>query len=174
MGNLVLRYNKVAFYGVPGESGGDPTYTRMHGYTDMSESKNVTTYDRKYVDRKSNDVDITGYAPSISFSFDQMTDDTVSMDIAGIIDNEKIGADAVRSVVVVDFTQTVTGGGFKAYKRDWSVVGDSVGSGTDAFIYSGTFNSKSEAVWGKAVVATPTGGGNEDAETITFTPDSGE
>lgn len=171
MGNLVLRYNKVAFYGVPGGSG--ETYTRMHGFTDMSESKNVTTYDRKYIDRKSNDVDVTGYAPSISFSFDQMTDDAVSKDITDIIDNEKIGADAVRSVVVVDFT-TKDGDGFKAYKRDWSIVGDSVGSGTDAFIYSGTFNSKSEAVWGKATIATPTGGDNESAETITFTADSGE
>lgn len=171
---LVLRYNKVAFYGVPATQGNTVTYTRMHGFTDMSESKNSTTYDRKYVDKKTSDVDVTGFAPSISFSFDEQTDDNVCTDITNIIDNEKIGSDAVRSIVVVDFTQSVTGGGFKAYERKWSVVADSAGSGTDAFQYSGSFNAKSEIVWGKAVVATPEGGDNETAETVTFTADSAE
>lgn len=169
--SIVLRYNKVAFFGVPDEGNTTVTYTRMHGFSDMSESKNVTTYDRRYVDKKSNDVDVTGYAPSISFTFDEHRGDTVCEDIAGIIDNEKIGADAVRSVVVVDFTQPESDG-FRAYKRDWSIVGDSVGSGTDAFAYSGTLNSKSEAVWGVAKVKTPAGGNNETAEVITFTEDS--
>lgn len=169
--SIVLRYNKVAFYGVPKSAGGEVTFTRMHGFSDMSESKNVTTYDRRYVDKKSNDVDVTGYAPSISFTFDEHRDDVVCEDIAGIIDNEKIGSDAVRSVVVVDFTQPQEDG-FKAYKRDWSIVGDSVGSGTDAFVYSGTLNSKSEAVWGIAKVTSPSGGDNETAEVITFTADS--
>ena len=168
---LVLRYNKVAFYGVPAESGNTLTYTRMHGFTDMSESKNSTTYDRKYVDKKTNDVDVTGFAPSIAFTYDEQTDDNVCKDITDIIDNEKLGTDAVRSIVVVDFTQPMTEGGFKAYERKWSIVADSSGSGTDTYQYSGTFNAKSEKVWGKATVATPEGGDNETAETITFTAD---
>ena len=92
-------------------------------------------------------------------------------DITDIIDNEKIGTDAVRSIVVVDFTQPIAEGGYKAYERKWSIVADSSGSGTDAFQYSGTLNVKSEKVWGKAVIATPEGGDNETAETITFTAD---
>ena len=166
---LVLRYNKVSFYGVPATEGSTTTYTRMHGFTDMSESKNSTTYDRRYIDKKTNDVDVTGFAPSISFSFDEYTDDAVCKDITDIIDNEKIGTDAVRSIVVVDFTQPIVEGGYKAYERKWSVVADSSGSGTDAFQYSGTLNVKSEKVWGTSVITTTEGGDNETAETITFT-----
>lgn len=174
MSNAVMRYNKVAFLGVPKELGTEVTYTRMHGFTDMSESKNAITYERRYVDRKTSDTDVTGFAPSISFGFDEYTDDAVSKDIVGIIENEKIGTDAVRSIVVVDFSKTDSDGKYNAYERKWSIVGDTQGDGTDAFKYSGTMYSKSEKVLGKAVVATPTGGDNESAETITFTADSGE
>lgn len=173
---LKLRYNKVAFYGVTTGTGlsETTTYKRMHGFTDFSESKNVVTYERRYVDRKSSDTDVTGYAPSIAFSFDDYTTDDVCADIADIIDNEKIGTKAVRSIVVVDFTKAgVTTGTYKAYERKWSVIADSSGSGTDAYVYSGTLNAKSEIIWGEAAITSPaTGGNNETAEEITFTPDS--
>lgn len=174
MGDLVLRYNKVAFMGVPASGGSTVTYTRMHGFTSMSLSRSAQTYDRKYIDRKSNDVDTIGYSPSMSFGFDELRNDAVCTDLAAIIDNEKVGPDAVRSIVVVDFTKTAADGKYKAYERKWSVVPDSEGDGTDAYTYSGSFNSKSEIVWGTATIATPSGGDNETAETITFTADSGE
>lgn len=177
MGTLKLRYQKVAFYGVPASGGsGEPTYTRMHGFTEMSNQKNAATYDRRYVDRKSNDVDVTGYAPTTSFSFDEISDDAVCTDIVNIIDGELIGSDAVRSIVVVDFSKPVSGSQntYEAYERKWSITGDTDGSGTEAYTYSGSFNSKSEKVTGTATVATPAGGDNETAETVTFTKNSGE
>lgn len=168
MGKLKMRYNKVAFYGIPSGSGDTLTYTRMHGFTEMSESKNPSTYERKYVDKKTSDTDITGFAPSISFNFDEHEGDPVCADMVNIIDNEKVGSDAVRSIVVVDFSDK----DLKAYERKWSVISDTQGDGTDAYTYSGTLNCKSEKVWGSATVTTPTDGNNETAEVITFTADT--
>lgn len=174
MSELVLRYNKVAFLGIPSSDDDTVTYTRMHGFTSMSISRSAQTYDRKYIDRKSNDVDTVGYSPSMSFGFDEMRGDDVCEDIVSIIENEKVGSDAVRSIVVVDFSKTVSGGKFKAYERKWSIVPDAEGDGEEAYTYSGTFNSKSEIVWGTAEVQSPSGGDNESAEIIKFTAGLGE
>ena len=48
-----------------------------------------------------------------------------------------------------------------AVKRDFAVVADSEGDGTDAYTYSGTFRAKGEKVLGTATSA-------DDWQTITF------
>lgn len=168
--NLVSRSDKKAFWGVVSSS--STTYTRMRGFTDFSGSKNPKEYSRQYVDEKHEQTDVVGYSPSWSFGFDEYTDDAVLQDIAQLMDNEVVGSDAVREIVFVDFskpegTSTIT---YPAVKRSFSVIGDSEGSGTDAYTYSGNLKVKSEAVTGTASIATPTGGTPDTVETITFSP----
>lgn len=47
---LVGRHKRVAFMDVAGDG---KTYTRMTGFTSMSESKNASEYSRHYVDEES-------------------------------------------------------------------------------------------------------------------------
>ena len=165
---LVLRASRKMFMGVVGEE--TTTYTRMRGFTSLSESKNPVEYSRKYVDETFETTDVTGMSPSYDFTFDLMTPNAVLDDIAGIIDNETLGTDAVREFVCVDFFKPGTGDGtYEAIKRSFSIIGSTVGDGTDALTYSGTLRVQDTMVKGTATIATPEDGTAETVETITFT-----
>lgn len=147
---LAKRSDKVAYFGVGSVEA--ETFARMKGFTEMSTNKNPSEYSRRYVDEAFEQTDVTGYSPSISYGFDHYIGDTVHDDIVGITDNEKLGDDAVRSIVIVDFTKPVEGKGYEAKKRSFAVIPDSEGDSTDAYTYSGTFRSKGEVVHGTATV----------------------
>lgn len=155
MDKILKRSDKKAFYGV-----GD-TFKRMRGFTDFSLSKNPTEYSRKYVDESSERNDVVAYNPSISFAFDRFSDDPVHTDIVGIADEEAVGADAVRSIVLVDTTEEL-GEGFKAQKREFAVIPDSEGNDSDTYTYSGTFKANGGIIKGYAVT-------NDGWQTVTFT-----
>ena len=163
MKTIVKRSDKVAFFGVVSED--SVTFHRMTGFTDLSTSKNPAEYSRQYVDESFETTDVIGYSPSMSYNFDQFTENPVHEDIVSISDNEMIGNAAVRSILVVDFTKEgETEGTFKARKRDFAVIPDSEGDGTEAFTYSGTFKVKGETVVG-TVTST------DSWQTCTFTED---
>ena len=159
---LVTREQKVMFQGVP-ETGGTVTYKRMQGFTDMSKSHNAQEYSRRYVDEKSERTDLTGYAPSISFAFDQMLGNAVHDDIVKIVDGEKIGTDCVRSLILVDLTTKDDVGKCTGLKRNFSIIPSSEGDSTDAYTYSGEFkaNGETEVVTGEV-----------SADGLTFTIDT--
>ena len=158
---LVGRSDKVAFYGVTVDS--TTTYHRMSGFTEMSVSKNAKEYSRQYVDEAFEQTDVTGYSPSISYAFDQYSDNAVHTDLAAVADNEKVGSAAVREIIIVDMTAAGTAAGSqKAQKRSFAVVPDAEGGSADAYTYSGTFRAKSTVVMGTATSA-------DGWETVTFT-----
>lgn len=144
MGKLVTREKKVAFLGCVGEDN-QITYHRMRHFTSMSKSSNPNEYSRKYVDEAGENTDVTGYSPSISYGFDQYVGDAVHDEIIAITDGEKVGDDAVRKIVIVDFTQKGTAeNSFKAIVRDYAVIPDSDGDDENTYTYSGNFKNKSE------------------------------
>ena len=158
-----MRADRKMFMGV----GSDKSIHRMRGFSSLSESKNPVEYTRKYVDEVFETTDVTGVSPSYDFTFDMMTPNAVLDDLAGIIDGEMLGTDAVRTFYCVDFHKAV-GGGFACVKRDFAVIGSSVGDGTDALTYSGTLRVKTSAVEGVATIKTPENGDKENVETIEF------
>lgn len=142
---LKKRSDKVAFFGVSDSSGGTVTYHRMQGFTELSTSKNSTEYARQYVDRDMEETDVVGYSPSMGYNFDAYVGNAVHTDIAKITDEEMTGLDAVRPIIVVDMTEDGTEEGSKAaIKRDYAVIPDAEGDGTDAYTYSGTLKVKGE------------------------------
>ncbi|MBR6523454.1 MAG: hypothetical protein IKT39_02445 [Clostridia bacterium] len=166
MGNLIKRSDKKAFYGVLGDAG--PVFTRMRYFTEISISKNPVEYSRQYVDEAMERTDVVGYSPSMSFGFDDYTEDAVLADIVGIINDEKLGTDAQRDIVMVDFARP-SGAGFEATKRTFAVIADAEGDGTEAYTYSGNLKVVSSIVKGVASIATPEDGDSDSVETITFT-----
>ena len=161
--NLVKRSDKVAFLGCLAT--GTETFNRMRGFTSLSGSKNPKEYSRQYVDEEFEVTDVTGFSPSYDFGFDQYTDDPVHEEMVEILDNEKTGTDARRNMVIVDFSSPVQGGGYKAVKRTWSIIGDSEGDSTDAYTYSGTFRSAGNKAFGTATL-------NSDNSVATFVEDN--
>ena len=137
-GTLKKRSDKVAFLEV------NEVLTRMEGFTTFSQSKNPTEYSRRYVDQDFENTDVTGYSPQIGFGFDQYEGNDVHDLIVDILDNEKLGNDAIVTICVVDVTDGT------AIKREWTVVGDSEGDSMDAYTYSGNFRVKGEKVFGTA------------------------
>ncbi len=150
---LIKRSDKVAFLGCKG-TGSSEEFNRMRGFTSFSQSKNPTEYSRRYVDEDFDQTDVTGYTPSYAFGFDQYKGDPVHEEIVDILDNEKLGTDAVRNVVVVDFSQPASepADGFVAVKRSFSIIGDTEGDSTDAYTYSGNLRVKGERILGTATV----------------------
>ena len=147
---IVGRHKRVAFMDATGDG---KTYTRMTGFTSMSESKNSTEYSRQYVDEASERSDVVGYSPSNDYEFDRYTNDPVQQKIATITDDELLGSDAQVTIVVVDLFEPKSGSDANsctARKRVWSVIPDTQGDGTDALIYKGSFKAAGEAVKGTA------------------------
>lgn len=169
-GNIVLRAKRKYFMGIT--NGSTTTYQLITNCTDFSESKNTTTYEAKYVEDSHTTTYTTGMSSSITYSFDLHTPDEVNADLAMISDDEVIGDEAVREIIQVDFHKPVTGGGYEARKRRFTVVPDASGSGTDALVYSGTLSAEGEAIKGVATIATPTNGNWENVRTVTFTEDT--
>lgn len=157
---LIKRSDKVSFFG--NMNTGTETFNRMRGFTTLSGSKNPKEYSRQYVDEEFEVTDVTGYSPSIEFGFDQYKGDLVHDEMVEILDKEKTGTDARRNIVTVDFSQPVQGGGYKAVKRAYSIVGDSDGDSMDAYTYGGTFRAAGKIIEGKATL-------NSDNSVATFT-----
>lgn len=160
MGKLIKRSDKLAFYGVPSDSG--TVYHRMTGFTEISISKNPKEYTRQYVDEDFEQSDVVGYSPQMSFSFDCYAGDAVHTDIVSIADNEISGTDAVREIISVDLTKGNDTDGYYAIKRNYAIITDSEGSDKDAYTYSGTFKANSEKVFGTAK-------SDDNFATVTFT-----
>ena len=157
---LVARHKKVAFYGVPNESG-EVTYCRMPKFTQLNQNKNPITYDRQYVDEPFQQSDVTGYSPSIAYAFDYYRNFPVQEDIVKITDGELIGDDAVRDIIVVD-VETGT-----ATKRPYSVIPNTEGDNINIYTYSGDFKCKGEKVIGTASSA-------DNWQTCTFAEGTGD
>lgn len=127
------------------------------GFTSFSEAKNPKEYSRQYVHEKSERTDVTGYAPSISYSCDIYSADPVIGEIVDITDNELTGTAAHREVVSVNLWQPgATNGTYTAYKRSYAVIADAKGDGTEALIYSGNLKCVGEPVKGTFAIATKT------------------
>lgn len=161
---LVKRSDKVAFYGIKAAEGDTYTYHRMQGFTDMSTSKNPIEYSRQYVDEDFEQADVVGYSPSIAYGFDQFAGNAVHEDIAKISDDELLGTDAIRPIILVDLTKA---SGVNAVKRDFAVIPDSEGDSTDAYTYSGNLKVKGDKIKGTATSA-------DGWKTITFTEEGAE
>lgn len=162
------RSDKKAFYGIPDAVGGKVTFTRMRYFTELSISKNPKEYSRQYVDEAEERTDVVGYSPSMSYNFDDYTGDAVLEDIVKITNEELLGTEAQREVVMVDFSRPTEDGGYYAIKRTFAIIADSEGDSTDAYTYSGTLKTVSAKVIGVATIATPDGGTSDDVQTITF------
>ena len=146
MNKLLRRSNKVAFYSI---KNGDVTeYHRMKGFTDFTVSKNPSEYSRKYVDETFEQSDVVGYSPSVSFSFDYIKDNKIHNDIANISKNELVGDDAVREILMIDFSSDEKNP--TAIKREFSVIVENEGSGMEGYIVKGSFKVKGEKIFGKA------------------------
>lgn len=153
------RSDKIAFYGITDKN--ITTYYRMKGFTDFTVNKNPAEYSRKYVDESFEQSDVVGYSPSVSFSLDVIGGNKVAEDIEKIATNESLGADVVRSIVIIDLSKSESGK-YNAVKRDFAVIIDTEGSGTDAYQISGTLKAKSNVVSGTASTS-------DKFATVTFT-----
>lgn len=149
MSAVVKRCKKLAFYGVPITTEGVESYKfyRMKGFDDITTAKNPREYSRQYVDEEFEQTDVVGYNPSISFGFDRFTDDAVHDDIVSIFNEEKVGADAVRPIIMVDLESENN----SAIKRNFSVIAENEGSGVDLYKYTGSLRVKSEKIAGTAI-----------------------
>ena len=145
-GNIVQRAKKLAFYGVPKEN--ETVFYRMKGFTKLETEKNPSEYSRQYVDELFEETDVTGYSPSVLYEFDRYADDPVHQDMVLLTDREMIGDDAVRTLIMADLALPNEDGSFPAIMRDFAVIPDSEGDGTDAYIYTGSFRAKGEKVIG--------------------------
>ena len=142
------------------------TINRMTGFTSLSKSMNPKEYTRQYIDMEGEITDVIGYSPSLDFAFDCDTTNAVHTDLASISDDSKTGSDAERYIYSVDLTK-VSGAGFVARKRKYSVIPDAEGDSMDAYTYSGSFKAKDSDIVGVAVL-------NADKTQITtFTPNAG-
>lgn len=122
-----------------------PEYTRMQGFTEGGKTMNSSTYDRRYIDEKTERSTVTGYSTEIAYNFDRIVDNAIHEKIANIHDNELVG-----EVVQILTVNTVTK---EAKLRNYSVIPDADGDNTDAYTYSGNFHADGIITKGTAIVS---------------------
>ncbi len=157
---IVARHKKLAFFGVIGSDGAEK-FMRMPKFTTLSQSKNPIEHNRQYVDEPFQETDVIGYSPSISYAFDLHRNCEVQKDIVNITDNELLGDDAVRNIVIVDVDEGT------AIKRPYAVIPTTEGDNINIYTYSGDFKCKGEKIHGTA-------SSSDGWQTITFTENSGD
>lgn len=151
---MVRRTDKVAFFSSDSE-----IYKRMTNFTEITQSKNAIEYSRQYVDEDFERTDIVGYSPSISYNFDYAGEkNEVHKAIVDITDNEKLGDDAIVSIVLVDMTDEA----HKATHREFSIIPDTEGDSMEAYTYTGTMRANGPVTIGKATTS-------DEWKTCTFT-----
>ena len=144
----------------------NPVWTRMQGFTEGGKSMNSSTYDRRYIDEKTERSDVVAYKPEIAYNFDRIVGNAVHEKLVAIHNNETTGASV--EILTIDFKATTTGG-YEARKRTYSVIPDASGDSTDAMTYSGSFSAAGVQTEGVASIGasyTP-----ETALTATFVPE---
>lgn len=162
---MVQRYQRVAFMNTGTSE--NPTFTRMTGFTSMSNSKNAKEYTRQYVDEPGERSDVVGYAPSTDYAFDRDSENAVHKKIAAIHDGELVGNDTHVEILVVDLFDTSSGSteNCVARKREYAVVPSTDGDSVDALTYSGSFKAVGKFEEGTATVSA-------DGQTATYTKKS--
>lgn len=164
-GQVYNRADIVNFMGLTLDA---TIFHRMKGFTEGGKSLNSSTYDRRYIDEKTERSDVVAYATEIAYAFDRMYGNAVHNIIAKVHDDEVVGFNV--PIVTVNFNEPVEGG-YKAKMRVWSVQPDADGDSTDAYTYSGIFKANGSIVTGVAKIET---GNANDSTTITavkFTAD---
>ena len=143
------RHEILAFYGIKYENSGQISvaYKRMTKFTQLTQNKNPIEYSRQYVDEAYQFSDVVGYAPSIEYAFDAHSSNEVQEDIIKITNDEALGDDAVRTIIIVD---TTTG---EAISREYSVVPSTEGDNANIYTYSGTFKTREHTKHGTATTA---------------------
>lgn len=133
-----------------------PVYTRMQGFTEGGKTLNSSTYNRRYIDEKTERSTVTGYSTEIAYSFDRIVGNAIHEKLAAIHDEEKVGE--IVQILSVDVKTN------EARLRNYSVIPDTDGDGTDAYQYSGNFHADGEITTGTATVSA-------DGLTATFAED---
>ena len=130
-------------------SGDSAAYNLIgEGFTAFPVALNPKEYTRKYVNYKTEKSDVIGYAPSISYSCDCISDDPVVQEIVAITDAEALGTDTHRKVVTVNAWEEDDSGNCPAYMRTYAIIPAGKGDGTDALVYTGTMKAVSDQVEG--------------------------
>lgn len=143
-GDILNRADKVNFMEL------EEKLQRMHGFTDMGQSSNSSTYDRRYVDERTERSDVTGYGKEIAYGFDEMQGDPVHEKLVEIEEDELVNEKV--NIVTVDFSRPIAEqeGKYLARKREYSVIPDAGGDNTDAYTHSGTFKASGKIIKGTA------------------------
>lgn len=157
-------YNRADIVNFMGLTKDATTFNRMTGFTDNGKTLNAETYERRYVDEKTSRKDVTGYATEIAYGFDRYANNQVHELVANVHDLEQTGV--VVPIVTVNFNEKGTGNNeFKARKRNYSIIPDGDGDGTDAYQYSGTLGANGDVIKG---IASST----DNWKTCSFTADT--
>ena len=162
-------YNRADIVNFIGLTLNATVFQRMKGFTDGGKSLNSSTYDRRYIDEKTERSDVIAYATEIAYGFDRIKGDAVTEMLAKVHDDELVGF--TRPIVTVNFNEPVEGGGFKAKMRNWSVQPDSDGDSTDAYTYSGAFKANGSIITGVAKVVEGSENDTQNITMISFTAD---
>ncbi|MBQ2544725.1 MAG: hypothetical protein II557_00410 [Clostridia bacterium] len=150
---IVKRADRQHYMNI-GSAANPVWYQIGEGFTEFAESKNAVSYQRRYIHEVTKRTDVTGYAPVIDYEFEVYTENPVIDRLRRIADEELVGEDAKVDVMTVDlFDEGALPGCYRAYRRQYSVIPDESGKGTDALVYTGTMKGVGDVAAGTFVPA---------------------
>ena len=161
-------YNRADIVNFMGLTLSDTVFQRMKGFTDGGKSMNTSTYDRRYIDEKTERSTVSSFAPEIAYAFDRMYGNAVHNVIAKVHDDEL--TDFSVPILTVNFNEPVEGG-YAAKMRVYSVNPDADGDNTDAYTYSGAFKANGSIIKGVAKIIEGNSNDTTTINSMSFTAD---
>ena len=154
----ILQSDRVLFIEV--ESKGH----RFKKMTNKEQGLNPKEEEYSYVDQETDETEVQGYAPEISYDFNADDEIKAQEPVINIYENELSGDKAVVTGIEVFIKEKLGGheGNYKAYKRQFTVVPDTFGGDPGVMVYSGSLKAKGSKEWGYVTT-------EDNFQTVTFT-----
>lgn len=153
-GATTMRHNQVGY--IKGGKVGD-TYTLMAVFTENTEKPAAETSEKKYTVNKTKTKSVTNYSWEMSFTADMIKDDAVIADFVDIGRTMKVGADANRTLCVVDLDEpSETEGSYYAREIPVAVVIDEFGNNDGEMTVSGSLAARADVTEGAFDISTQT------------------
>lgn len=145
--NIVQRADYVPFLECINDDG-TSVFHRMEGFTDFGESKNPEEHESAFVDETTKRTNVISYSSSYGYTFEERTGIPAQEEILKIENDEVVGKEAVRRVIVVNMN-TATGSGNGKLKamariRYYTIIPDSSAANQGLMTHSGNFKSNGE------------------------------
>lgn len=145
---VVQRYQEALYINIRPKSNAPVWALFGTGATKADESFDAQTSDKRYINQVSSSQNVTGYAYSVEYEYDQIPSQRAIKFIDSVAKKEKVGANAVTDLVIVSMNLAKSTDGYPSRKRRVAISPDSNADNDGTMTGSGSLLGRTDWTYG--------------------------